>query len=340
MSNPLISSLTLVVSQIYVYMGTIITIAGVVGGIINVIIFLSLQIYRENSSAFYLTVVSVVNIGQLLTGLLSRVLINAVGVDWTETSLFYCKFRNYLFQACAIISPMCLCLATVDQFLSTSTCPQWQRWSRPKIACGLSVMMIVIWCIYGIPYLLHYNLVLKSTGDKFSCVITDTIFNKYYNDFHVPILMCAIPLIITLIFGCLAYRNVKHHTHRAVPLVRRRHEKQLTVMVLVQTVFNFFATTPCFIVLTFASHTTLTQDPLIAVEVRLAIAITTCFYYLYYAIPFYIYICVSDRFRKQVHYVFFDIYRNLWRKLTQNGVAPMNDVQNITVEPSTLNATR
>jgi len=265
-------------------MGTVIILGGVLGGIVNVIIFLSLRIYRQSSSAFYLTVVSIINIGQLLTGLLSRVLFNAVGVDWTETSYAYCKIRNYLFQACAIISPVCLCLATIDQFLATSTHPQWQRWSNIKTAYCLSASAILFWLIYGITYLIYYNLVFSITTGKWSCIITNSIFNRYYNEFHVPILMCVIPLCTMIVFGLLAYHNVKQLSHRTVPIVRRRHEVQLTVMVLVQVVFNFFATTPCFIVLTFASNTTITQDPVIAVKVRLAIAITTCIYYLYYAV--------------------------------------------------------
>jgi hypothetical protein len=284
MSNPLISTLTLAISKTYIYMGTLITIAGVLGGILNIIIFLSLRIYRQSSSAFYLTVVSFVNIGQLLTGLLSRVLINAVGVDWTQTSLAYCKFRNYLFQACGIISPVCLCLAIIDQFFATSSRPQWQRWSNTKMAHYLSVCAIIFWLIYGIPYLFYYNVFISpSTGDP-SCIITNTVFQTYFNDFHVPVLMCAIPLCVTITFGFLAHHNVRQLSHRAIPLVRRRHEVQLTVMVLVQVVFNLVATTPCFIVLSFAAQTTLGSNPVIAIQIRFAIAVTTCFYYLYYAV--------------------------------------------------------
>ena len=284
MSNSLISALSFAISKIYVYMGTAITIGGVLGGLANVIIFLSLRIYRQSSSAFYLTIVSIVNIGQLLTGLLSRVLINAVGVDWTETSLSYCKIRNYLFQACAIISPVCLGLATIDQFLATSTRPQWQRWSNTKTAHRLTASAIIFFLIYGILYLIFYGLVETSTTGKSSCLIPNTIFALYYNDFHVPVLMCIIPLSITIIFGLLAYYNVKQLSYRTVPLIRRRHEVQLTVMVLIQVVFNFFTTTPCFVVLTFAANITLTLDPLKAIQVRLAIAVTTCIYYLYYAV--------------------------------------------------------
>jgi hypothetical protein len=265
-------------------MGITIIIGGVLGGIVNVIIFLSLRIYRQSSSAFYLTVVSIINIGQLLSGLLSRVLINVVGIDWTTTSFAFCIMRNYFFQACAIISPACLCLATIDQYLATSDRPQWQRWNSIKAASCLSACTIVFWLIYGISYIMNYRLIVSTTTGQTSCVIIDPIFNTYYNNFHVPVLMCSIPLCITIIFGLLAYRNVRQLSHRTVPIVRRRHEVQLTAMVLVQVVFNLFATTPCFIVLTFAANTTITQDPLDAIKVRLAIAITTCFYYLYYAV--------------------------------------------------------
>src|SRR5205085_11959341 len=124
-----------------------------------------------------------------------------------------------------------------NQFLTTSTHPQWQRWVSTKIAHYLSASAIIILLIYGIPYLIYYNLVTSSSDGKSSCIITDSIFNKYYNDFHVPVLMCTIPICITIIFGLLAYYNIRKHSHRTVPIIHRRHEVQLTIMVLVQVVF-------------------------------------------------------------------------------------------------------
>ncbi|CAF4282190.1 unnamed protein product [Rotaria socialis] len=82
--------------------------------------------------------------------------------------------------------------------------------------------------------------------------------------------MWAIPTFIAIIFGLLAYYNVKQFSHRTVPIVRRRLEVQLTC-------------------------------------------------------PFYIYICVSGRFRKQLHYVLMVIYLNRCQRLARNGVLP--DVQ-------------
>jgi hypothetical protein len=36
-------------------------------------------------------------IGQLITGLLTRIMISGFGINWTQFLLFYCKFRTYIF---------------------------------------------------------------------------------------------------------------------------------------------------------------------------------------------------------------------------------------------------
>ncbi|UJR20481.1 hypothetical protein I4U23_023609 [Adineta vaga] len=338
MSDPFILSLNYASTQIYIYMGIVLIISGVFGGLMNIIVFLSLEIYRQNSTAFYLIIVSIVNIGQLLTGLLSRVLISAFGFDWTESSLVFCKLRYTIFQACGIISPMCLCLVTIDQFLATSARLQWQRWSSIKVAHRSSSICIIFWLLYGIPYLIYYNPTLINSTKQTGCMITNSNYLKYYSSVHTPIIMGAIPIIITTVFGFLAYRNVKQFSHRAIPLVRRRHETQLTIMVFVQIIFNIFATTPVFVIRTLASQTTLTSDPKIGAQMQFAIALTTGIYYFYYAVPFYIYVCVSERFRNQLRYVIIDIHMNRCRRLKRNDVTPQTQVapksggQQITVE--------
>ena len=75
-------------------------IAGVVGGFLNIIVFLSLQTFRQSSCAFYLTIMSVFNIGQIVFRFTTRIMICGFGIDWTQTSLFYCKFRYFCFQIC------------------------------------------------------------------------------------------------------------------------------------------------------------------------------------------------------------------------------------------------
>ena len=52
-----------------IFGGIPILITGVLGGFVNTLVFLSLQTFRQSSCAFYLTVMSILNIGQLFTGI-------------------------------------------------------------------------------------------------------------------------------------------------------------------------------------------------------------------------------------------------------------------------------
>lgn len=79
--------------QVMIYFDLSTCFAGVIGGLLNMIIFLSLRKFRQNSCVFYLTIMSFVNIGELITGYFSRIISNGFDIDWTQTSLFYCKFR-------------------------------------------------------------------------------------------------------------------------------------------------------------------------------------------------------------------------------------------------------
>ncbi|CAF1327225.1 unnamed protein product, partial [Adineta steineri] len=86
MSSSIVSSINYISSQIYVYAGLPIVIIGVLGGILNIIIFLSLRIFRENSCGVYLIIMSLVNIIQLLSGffyliLVKGLLINGININ-------------------------------------------------------------------------------------------------------------------------------------------------------------------------------------------------------------------------------------------------------------------
>ena len=83
------------------------------------IVFFSLRTFRENSSGFYLAFMSIINVCQLITAMPIRILTSGFGIDWTETSLFYCKFRLYFLQLCSLTSLTSLCLATIDQYWAT-----------------------------------------------------------------------------------------------------------------------------------------------------------------------------------------------------------------------------
>ncbi|UJR38690.1 hypothetical protein I4U23_031356 [Adineta vaga] len=274
MSATAIATFTFYGKQITMYFGTLILIAGVIGGFLNIIVFLSLKTFRQSSCAFYLTTMSAFNIGQMLIGLLGLVMFNGFDIDWSQSPLFYCKFRFYCFQVCALTSMTCICLAIIDQYFATCSRLQWQQWSNIKLARLLLTIFIIIWILHNIPYLIYFDYTISITTGKVICTVSNNIFQLYVTYGIILILGKLLPVGITLFFGILAYRNVKQLAHRTLPFVRRELDKQLTVMVLVQVVFAFFTIMPYAIVYILLSIPELSQDSLMKAELQLASAVT------------------------------------------------------------------
>jgi hypothetical protein len=271
--------------EINIYLGIPFFIVGVIGGTLNIIVFLSLKTFRQNSCAFFLTVMSFVNIGQLVFSLLSRVMISGFGIDWTQSSLAFCKFRNYCLQLCALMSYTCMCLATIDQFLATSLSRRLQQLFNIKRAYGLCLSFSILWFLHGIPSLIWYNIISPTPGEP-TCTITNSIFQKYNAYGYIVTLTGVLPICITVLFGSFAYWHVRQIPYRVVPLVRRELDKQLTSMVLVQVAFNVFVIVP-YIILVILNFTVSFSNQSIDLSVlNLISPIFGMIYYLYFAVSF------------------------------------------------------
>jgi hypothetical protein len=97
------TSLIVAGKQVTIYCGILVLIAGVIGALCNTLVFRSLQIFRQSSCAYYLTIMSIASIGHLSFGLSIRIQNALTDTDATGTSLFYCKFRPV---TCTISNPI------------------------------------------------------------------------------------------------------------------------------------------------------------------------------------------------------------------------------------------
>jgi hypothetical protein len=154
------------------------------------------------------------------------------------------------------------------------------------------VLFFVIWLLHGIPSIIWYNHIPSRITGKASCSITIThpIFQKYINYSYTLILTGVSPILITSLFGSLAYWNVRQTPYRAVQVVRRELNKQLTSMVLVQAVYNFFAISPYGVVLFLANTLDLTSASVNYTAFTFSNFMTGMIYYLYFAVS----IIISD----------------------------------------------
>ncbi|CAF3712729.1 unnamed protein product [Rotaria sordida] len=311
--------------QVVIYMNIPVLIVGVIGGIFNLIVFLSFKTFRQNSCSFYLMIMSWVNIGQLLTGNFTRIMGGGYNIDWTQNSLFYCKIRWYFIQLFILTSYACLCFATIDQYLATSSRYRWQQWSNIKLAYYLCSASFIFAMLHGIPSIIFYNYGYSIVTGQRVCTITNSNYQQYKTYGYFLILTGFLPIFITVLFGSLAYRNVQQIAYRTVPLVRRELDKQLTTMVLVQVVYSLIVIMPYTICLSVTTMLNLRNDPVIVAKLQFIEALAGAFYYSYFAAPFYIYICVSKRFRQQLAYVLSPIFISCSRRqpiISNNQVVP------------------
>jgi hypothetical protein len=283
MSTSTVSPLVFVSKQIAIYGGVFLMVTGLLGGFLNGIVFLSLRTFRQSSCAFYLTIMSIANIGQLFFGMfIQRLLVNIFGIDLTAMSLIYCKCQSLLLQICALTSLTCLCLATIDQYCATCSRRRWQQFCNIKLARCVTAISIFIVILYGIPLVIYSDQVQSSATSKITCTITNAVFVQYRAYIQAIGLVGFVPVIIVVLFGGMAYRNIQQLAYRTVPLVRRELDKQLTIMVLVQIVVNAFGLIPQAIQYTVSIVTNRGSDPIF----QLILSITNILFYVYFAVSF------------------------------------------------------
>ncbi|CAF1314737.1 unnamed protein product [Adineta steineri] len=324
MSNSTIFSFNFASQTTVIYMGFFIFASGVIGNSLNVLVFLSLRTFRESSCGFYLIAMSIANICHLFIGDLTFIMINGFGINWLNRSIFYCKFRPFYVQFCILTSFSCMCLAIIDQFMAICSNPRWHQWNNIKLARYIVIGTIIFWILHGIPFLLYYVHIVSPITGQSNCVIISVAFQKYYNFFYSPVLICIIPMAIMILFGTFAYRNVQNIAYRTVPLVRQESEKQLTTMVLVQVFFDIIPVSPLVALSIFRAIYNTPNDPLILAQLNLISNILIIINYLHFAASFYIYVSVSKRFRQQLIYVLFRIHfdRFRLRRVNNNQIEP------------------
>jgi hypothetical protein len=280
MSSSPISSFIHASQKVIIYCGILILITGVTGCLLNVIIFRSMKIFRQSSCIFYLTIMSIANMGQLITGLLPRILVNGFNIDWTQSSVFYCKFRWFCPYVCALISLTCMCFATIDQFLATCASRRWQKWSDIKVAHVATAISICIWLIYGIPYLIYVDIITSSLTGNPECTATNKNFYQYHNYSSLWFLGGLLPVAINAIFGLLVYFNVQRSSQPIISLIRYELDRQLQIIVYIQIIYNFVAIVPFIIVTILIVDLMIMKDLLLTAKLQFANVVTFCLYYL------------------------------------------------------------
>jgi hypothetical protein len=281
MSTSQVIQTILSVSEQYIsYSGFVTLIAGFIGNILNIIVFTYLKLFRGNQCVFYLIVGSIVDCGVLLTILIFRISIATFTYDIEVASLFWCKAKQMVSNACIMISLTSVCFVAIDQYLSTSHYFYLRQMSTLKLARRLTCINIFIWILHSIPFGIFFD-----TIPSVSCTIFNEGFVSYYSFVYLCVLNGILPLIIPSIFSIMAYWNVRHIVRRQVRIVRRRLDRQLTAMVLIRVAFFILVTLPYGIQLVYSLNTSSQGKHPIRVAVEeLIMGITSSLFFFNYAV--------------------------------------------------------
>jgi hypothetical protein len=228
-------SSTYINQQYGIYVGLFLFVFGMIGNIMNIFLLLVQRSYQTIPSTFFFLIICIHDTMTLNIGLLFRILITGFNINIDGNSIIFCKLRLYFLNSLAAIPTTCVALVTINQFLITSRIVRFRQLSTIKNAHRAAMCAIMFWIITCISYIIFVN--ISSITNV--CSITSFDFGSYAILYSV-IVRYSIPISIMIIFGFLAYRNMK----QTVLLVQQGADRQWMGMILMLIILIIVGAVP------------------------------------------------------------------------------------------------
>lgn len=188
-------------------LGFILLIGGVLGNILNIIVFIKFGNYKNNACSLYMFVRAFIDLYILLAGLATRILTTGFQIDFTLMNRIWCKTRIGFLDINSQRTYTLICLQAIDAFMCSSPSVVVRQKSNIRIARYLIVGTLCFWFIHEIPYFILQELVI--VGGTPMCITTNTIFAQYRSYFVALCIVTIIPIIVVSIFGFFTVRHMK-----------------------------------------------------------------------------------------------------------------------------------
>lgn len=204
-------------------------IIGLISNINLILVFMTSKTFHNNQCAFYLIVEAFSAIGATFTLYSSNIASAMIQEVLSRVSFIWCKLlltAGYGFGLCCCYL---VCSVAFDQYLSTNHRFNWRQLSSMKLARRLSVGIVTFCSLHCIVFTIFAEVTI--TG----CSIVNPVVRIYFTYFYYPLLNGALPLIISISFSILAFRNVRRIIQRRVNMLRRRLDRQMTALALTRT---------------------------------------------------------------------------------------------------------
>ncbi|CAF1313800.1 unnamed protein product [Adineta steineri] len=295
-----------------IYLNAFISIFGLFGNLLNIIVFINLRSFRRNPCVFYLMIDAIVNIGFSITA--------------NSNSFIWCKIKTMLINSFSLISMLITCFAALDQFFATSPHYYLRRRSTLKLSYRLTILSIFCGILFGIPIILYCD-IYSTVG----CIIRNSRFFFYYSYIHVPLLYGIFHSCISSLFGFLAFRNVRCIIRQRIQIVRRRLDRQLTAMVLIRIIFSIILSLPYVIYCTYYLNVIdFIENSVQVISIQIIGIICSSLAVINASASFYIFLIFCTRYRHQVKFV---LTKKLWKPLRKKICLRHNQIKPA-IEPS------
>ncbi|CAF1263924.1 unnamed protein product [Adineta steineri] len=294
-------------TQYSMYTGYITFSFGVIGNVLNLLVFTQLKQFRTNRCAFYITIESISNLIYQIFYISLTVSTATYGDAVIGGSSAWCKLRYILAQICALTNFYMICFSAVDQFCSTNHRYNLRQMCTLKLGRYVSFIFICFAIIHSIALGSSYDI-----QPKLGCVLSNYVWVRYSTYFFYPVLIGFLPIVIASLFSILAYHNVRHIVRRQLPIVRRKLDQQITAMVLMRVIAFVCLVLPYNAYRIYVVNFPISQSMPMAYAIgRLIQAIFISINLINYIISFYIFIIFSSRFRRQVKLV---LIKKSWQR--------------------------
>ena len=216
---------------IHMFILPAIIVFGIIGNLFNIYIFTRPSLYR--SCSIYFLAGTFNGLALLLFGTTSRWLAFSFdGLDGTQRSLFFCRFRHYLINIIYNLAPYFIACVTVDRFCSSSANVTIRRLSsRPHVAYKVIGGIVVITSIAFSHVLVFFTI------EDMKCQTRPGFYTSFFPFFATLYYFTA--LVIIILFGLGTIYNIRVQSRRMQPMTkqvdrkRQRSDGQLLVMLFV-----------------------------------------------------------------------------------------------------------
>lgn len=222
------------------YILVICGILGILGSLFNLIIFTQKKL-RTNSCSVYFISTSIFNLLVIIFGITPVLLMSYLPDNSALNSSIFCKFRTYTTHTLLMLSRSSVALACIDRFALSSRSVHIRRLNQFHIAIKLIIIISILWLIIPIHTIIYID--IQMPGYRCGAVgIYLSIYSAYAS------IVTTIPLIIMIIFSCIAVQSIRCARARVSPATLnvtsriRKRDIHLMTILIGEVIVYFFST--------------------------------------------------------------------------------------------------